>query len=136
LNYWSFIVQIETCKLEGEPLNWAVAQCEKEDVVFDGDVLRYAPAQFSDEGIYSPSTDWNIGGPIMDRNDIIFRKYHKPESASHGKCFARISRESDSTMFWVKEQCQTGPTILIATMRCRVATALGAVVDVPDFLFK
>jgi hypothetical protein len=121
---------MKTSELTGAALDWAVAKCEG---VVKGDSLDIG---FILEGGYSPSTDWSQGGPIIEREDISFRKYHRPDSEAHGKYYARICRESGTMICWHKTtgHQQTGPTPLIAAMRCYVASKLGEEVDIPDEL--
>ena len=90
----------ETAELTGAALDWAVAKCEGEPV-------------------YSYSTNWLFGGPIIEREQIgVF-----PVETG-----------------WVAEQnifsgCVTsGQTPLIAAMRCYVASKLGDDVEVPNEL--
>jgi hypothetical protein len=65
------------------------------------------------------STDWSLGGPIIEREFICVSAPMHPSTAPW---FAI----SDST------GCKSsGPTPLIAAMRCYVASKLGEEVDVP-----
>jgi hypothetical protein len=82
------------------------------------------------------STDWLFAGPIIEREDISFRKYHNPKSPAHGTYHAKVCRESGTTVRWKGwgAKVQTGPTPLVAAMRCYVAEKLGDVVDIPDQL--
>lgn len=76
------------------------------------------------------------GGPIIELEEIAFRKYHNPKSEHHGTYYARICRESGTMVGWYKTTGwqQTGPTPLIAAMRCYVARKLGDEVEVPEEL--
>lgn len=64
----------------------------------------------------SPSTDWDIGGPIIDREDIQLGGYGTSRSAEI----------RDDAAPWVQ---MWGETTLIAAMRCYVARKLGDEVD-------
>jgi len=96
-------------KLTGAALDWAVAK---------------ANGNFGDFGVdgFSPSTDWAQGGPIIERE------------------IAKIERFSDAlweaTAFTNNAQdfVQTGPTPLIAAMRCYVASKMGDEVEIPKEL--
>jgi len=97
-------MKIKTSELTDTALDWAVAKCE--GVEFD-----LAP-----DGYYTfkPSTSWAIGGPIIEREGIgVF-----PLGNERG---------------WAAG-LQSGPTPLIAAMRCYVASRLGDEVDVPEGL--
>jgi hypothetical protein len=63
------------------------------------------------------STDWAQGGPIIERG--------------------RIELEHDGFQWWARIRADedfSGPTPLIAAMRCYVASKLGDEVDVPNEL--
>lgn len=68
-----------------------------------------------------PSTDWSQGGPIIERESIS------------------VCPASDAPWMACDSQGKnrhTGPTPLIAAMRCFVASKLGNEVDIPDELIK
>jgi hypothetical protein len=101
---------IKTSELSGLALDWAVAKCG----------YQYRPVD-----VPKYSSDWSQAGPIIEREGIS------------------IVREGGSEFFsevlWSGERrwhCdrKTGPTPLIAAMRCHVASKLGDAVDVPDVL--
>ena len=122
---------MKTSELSGAALDWAVAQAlEYTTSTLD---LLYDIKSYSQ---FHPSTDWAQAGPIIEREDISFRKYHRLDSEAHGKYYARICRESGTMVCWHKTtgHQQTGPTPLIAAMRCYVASKLGEYVDVPEEL--
>ena len=115
-------MKIKTSELTGAALDWAVAKCEGEPVRYDGEIVRYAPGQFSDEEPYNPSTNWSQGGPIIEREEIGFFQKHDEGYAQAAKPGAEFVRR--------------GPTPLIAAMRCLVSSRLGDEVDVPEELTK
>ena len=108
-------------ELEGIELDWAVAKCEKEYVVFNNRQLRFPPGQFVDEEIYSPSTNWAQGGPIIERERIVIEPYNKDEWTATYKC---------------PDACYDGPTPLIAAMRCYATFILGSETEIPEELAK
>lgn len=119
---------MKTSELTEAALDWAVAKCEglhREDTVWE---VWASTHQYS--------SDWSLGGPILEREDISFRKYHNPTSEAHGKYYARICRESGTLIGWYKTtgHQMTGQTPLIAAMRCYVASKFGVEVDVPEEL--
>ena len=71
----------------------------------------------------SASTDWNIGGPIIEREKIDLNHYRLQDLT------AQWDASIDS---WDSDWA--GPTPLIAAMRCFVASKLGDEVEVPDEL--
>ena len=113
-------MKIKTADLLGPALDWAVAMCVgkihgyKYQLV--DDCRHFIP--------YSPSTDWSQGGPIIERECLEVRVF-----AEHGA--------PDGGPYWISEhhpEVGHGPTVLIAAMRCLVASRLGDEVDVPDEL--
>jgi hypothetical protein len=98
-------MKIKTNELTGAALDWAVAKCE--------DVYCF-------DGSYTPSTDWSQGGPIIEREGIGF---------GFG-----VGIDSDQWEAGYTTPEETGPTPLIAAMRCYVASKLGDEVNVPEEL--
>jgi hypothetical protein len=96
--------KVKTSELSGQALDWAVAKAEgypDEDISVD----------------WNYSTDWRLGGSLIEREGIQIQKHRSgwvalPEDAQFSE-----------------EEYQEGPTILIAAMRCYVASKLGEEVD-------
>ena len=125
-------MKIKTAELTGPTLDWAVAKCEGE---------RYGPPTFrvhqnskgatvylnagmQQGGIpYRPSTDWAQGGRLIEREEIAVW----PDQDT-GNWFASAN-EGRGVDF-------SGPTPLIAAMRCLIASKLGDEIDVPEELLK
>lgn len=102
-------------ELTGAALDWAVAKCE-------GNL----PDGYSfDSARHGYSTNWAKGGPIIEREGITVSKEDKYWSAY----FLENLFEDDGSEHW-----QTGPTPLIAAMRCYVASRLGDEVTIPEEL--
>jgi len=103
-------MKIKTNELSGAALDWAVVKCKG---VMD-DLIGFTLEQG-----YTPSTDWAKGGQIIEREQIaIYLSDHKEWTGTDG---------------WKRG---TGPTPLIAAMRCYVASKLGDEVEVPDELLE
>ena len=99
-------MKIETNELTGAALDWAVAICEHN--------VGWEP-EGEDRDHYS--TDWAQGGPIIEREGID------------------LSRAGSG--WWAVNSplpIQSGPTPLIAAMRCYVASKLGDTVEIPEEL--
>jgi hypothetical protein len=113
-------IAVKTAELTGAALNWAVAVCEFEGCE-DWDRTLSGVDAVSDMGggVYSPSTDWSQGGPIIEREGIsvLF--------ASEGTWGARTN---------TSERDRYGSTPLIAAMRCYVWSQLGDDVELPEGL--
>lgn len=102
---------MKTNELTGHALDWAVTRCE-------GYRLDLVP-----EGSYAPSTDWSQGGPIIEREGISVDRAG----------LAWTADLSDSVGGYI-EHTESGPTPLIAAMRCYVASKLGDEVEIPKEL--
>ena len=97
-------MKIKTSELTGAALDWAVAKCE--GVVYHGPAwTKY-------------STDWSQGGAIIEREKINIYEISGVWKADIPGI--QLSR--------------SGPTPLIASMRCYVKFKLGDTVDVPEEL--
>jgi hypothetical protein len=102
-------MKIKTNELTGAALDWAVAICEHN--------VGWGP-EGEDRDYYS--TDWAQGGPIIEREGIGF---------GFG-----VGIDSDQWEAGYTTPEETGPTPLIAAMRCYVASKLGDEIDVPEEL--
>ena len=110
------MTKIKTADLIPPALDWAVAKCE--DFVQADD-----PAWERGYEPFAYSTDWSQGGPIIERKGIsttmLFQEWEALLDLNEGDSMVEVCR---------------GPTLLIAAMRCYVASKLGDEVDVPDEL--
>lgn len=124
-------MKVKTSTLTGPALDWAVAKCE-------GMAIEIRPAGAcgrplyvlaAEQGytpwIWKPSTDWSQSGPIIEREKITV--------------VWRSIVDEPNESYWVAEHDAPlaqayGSTLLIAAMRCFVASQLGDTVDVPEEL--
>ena len=119
-------MKIKTSEAKDQVLDCLVAKCEGRGIEFEDprdpwltlDGIAHQPLHS-----YTPSTDWAQGGPIIERKRI------------------GIVPSEDDANVWVGSMFEpdwkfnrTGPTPLIAAMRCYVASKLGDEVEVPDGL--
>ena len=104
-------MKTKTMELTGVALDWAVARCE-------GVKIRILERQIVWPEDYEPSTDWALGGPIVEREGITLAS---PNPIDANWC----------AMLWGAQAKQSGPTPLIAAMRCYVASKLGDEVEIP-----
>lgn len=111
-------MKVKTSELTGPALDWAVAKCEGK---CQGDFAWYYDRRHT----FDYSTDWAQAGPIIERELIDMLHIRQND----------ISVAWDAT-FGNDEIVQSGPTPLIAAMRCYVASVLGDEVDVPEELLK
>lgn len=129
---------IETSKLSGVALDWAVAVCE-------GLAVRKDPMGFSigsEAGYwiwdeinpkrkryqligrdYSPSTNWATAGLIIESHEIFPSRVEQESQNSEKRYQAGIGNHRVQ-----------GGTPLIAVMRSLVATQLGNVIEMPENL--
>lgn len=111
----------KTNELTGDALNWAVATCEG---------MFAEPWLWGDEQEvlmhYKFSTEWAQGGPIIEREGLGMWMYSWNE-------------QGEPEVGWIVEDkhgsnMQTGPTTLIAAMRCYVFSKLGEEIEIPTEL--
>ena len=107
-------MKMNTSELTNLALNWAVATCEG----YEGAPLWVARQS-------NASTDWEQGGPIIEREGISL--YLDTNNLWQANIF-------DGNPICNPFGGVQGPTPLIAAMRCYVASRLGDEVDVPDEL--
>jgi hypothetical protein len=129
-------VEIATHELIGLPLDWGVAQCmgytnlrfHREPSldgawIMDPPRKEYGPVLLVD---HAPSTDWAEGGPIGESEEI--------------HAFTQYPRSPIAPLVWYARRRgsfqMSGPTQLVAVMRCLVASKLGPAIDVPDELIS
>lgn len=109
-------MKIKTTTLIGQALDFAVTMClgvTPHKCLISGSIGKLT---LDDNCIWSPSTFWAQGGPIIEREKIGTRYTGFEWSAG----------------WHVVEGRFCGPTPLIAAMRCYVASKLGDEVDIPD----
>lgn len=106
-------MKIKTSELTGFALDWAVNQIEE-----------------CCDDPHTPlfSTDWTQSGPIIEREKIEWQ-WLPATDKQHQYGARKPSLGGLNRTF-----CMDGPTVLIAAMRCFVASKLGDEVDVPDDL--
>lgn len=110
-------MKIKVNKASGPVLDWMVAKCEDLHTGIDGFWSTAVIEQ--EENPFKYSTDWAQGGPIIEREDIAL--------LPHG------DGTYEAEVFLSPVRC-TGPTPLIAAMRCYVASKLGEEVGIPEEL--
>lgn len=142
-------MKYKTSEASGPVLNWMVATALGRDPKYNlagfGTVFRgwWLTKGGEYERMPSYSTDWALGGPIIEREKISVIFYDKEWRATNGTCvteeaYSFLPREAfppkwdrQLVLGWGDE---TAPTLLVAAMRCYVASKLGDEVEVPDGL--
>jgi hypothetical protein len=103
---------MRTNELSGAALDWAVAKCEKPEWLGNQAEVYVLKAGFH------PSTDWALGGAIIEREGIAVWQFDDVTWRAMGKDTVPDPIE--------------GATPLIAAMRCYVASKLGDEVELPE----
>jgi hypothetical protein len=106
---------MKTSELNEAVLDLAVAKCEGVPLIA-GCLFTKDP---KDGAHYSPSTDWALGGAIIEREEISIVRVSSALWDAH---------MSNVNFF------ESGATPLIAAMRCYVASKLGDEVELPEDL--
>lgn len=141
---------MKTSELIGPALDWAVAKAEGNKVFRprigrpndwdraawekDGSDNRFVvrvqnpTLGYFVDWVYSPSTSWHIGGPIIEREKICLTR-----PRWDGQWTALLVYE-DRSFDGVASVEFDAPTPLIAAMRCYVQSRLGDEVEIPEEL--
>ncbi len=118
-------MKVKTSELQGAALDWAVA-------IAEGDELAAKNIEYPHHAKFypkiSPSTDWAIAGPIIEREEISTAKLDETLPDAVAPHPAGWSGHIDGMYV------RYGPTPLIAAMRCYVASKLGDTVVIPEEL--
>lgn len=112
---------MKTAELTGASLDWAVAKCEG--------LSTYIEVV---EG-FTPSTDWAQGGAIIEREKIS-TWFHSEYDCWCAAGLAWMDADVESDEFFTLPEAFRGPTVLVAAMRCYVASKLGDEVNIPEEL--
>ena len=131
-------MKVKTSELIDATLDFAVALAKDESVRVERGRVRFALSQFTNHyDLYAPSTDWAQGGPIIERELIhTYPRFTAGRTEGGSDVYQQDGWAAYVTppAFWVTPRPFTGPTPLIAAMRCYVASNLGDNVDVPEEL--
>ena len=125
---------MKTSELTGAALNYAVAVCEGFTNLranphrFDGRLImgrpsKDLPPEYMDDLQFS--RNWAMGGPIIEREAIRWYKIDYSRWVAC-KCTGIGTHQNEFSQY--------GPTQLIATMRCYIASKLGDEVEIPEEL--
>ena len=127
-------MRMKTSELTGAALDWAVAKCEGYDVF-----IKHAPVQvmYTPKGkrswyIYTPSTNWSQGGPIIEREGITLSRNEQKSFVGQQPWVSYLIEHLFMDEY--EHEYQYGPTPLMAAMRCYVASKLGDEIEIPEEL--
>ena len=116
---------MKTADLTGLALDWAVVNALPEPK---------NTLELLDRCIYNgfnPSTNWSQGGEIIDRMQLNRLTTNVGGGYTASVKVPIIDTDGDADMVW---KHGSGPTPLIAAMRCYVASKLGDEVEIPEEL--
>lgn len=133
--------KVKTAELKGRALDWAVAQCEGEST-FVLSQMETCPMSYP----FRPSTAYGYGMNIVEREGIATRKHRK---SGTWYAIARDDIGDLTSPSWrthtyrgaqnsglPRQQTFTGETLLIAAMRCYVASKTGGEIFIPAKILK
>ena len=121
---------MKTYELSGAALDWAVAKCEG---VINGDALDVG---FICEGGYTPSTNWALGGSIIEREKIslIWMQFSDEQYWLASIDKVRHEHEMFDGIDIPYEHEMRGANPLETAMFCYVLSKLGDEVQIPEGL--
>lgn len=128
-------MKIKTQDLTGAALDWSVLEAVKPGLEHPerAGITTFGPLFGSGYKYprwggrkYNPSTDWSLGGPIIEREGISIIPFD--DTRWEARCAVAVQR---TPARFVERR---GPTPLIAAMRCFVASKLGDTIDIPEEL--
>ena len=124
---------VKTKTLTGVTLDYAVAMAEKIEVVlWRNEGIKYAVVLPFNKGqypsFYTPSSNWDQSGPIIDRELIAIKPYTFLFAT-----WGALSRDHQS-LANSNSQYVDGEAPIIAAMRCYVLNKIGEEIDIPDEL--
>ena len=115
------MLEIKVSEATPRQLDWMVARCE--GGVGENQLLG---------AWYAPSTNWAQGGPIIERERLWVGYSAVGQSL---KLLVMADDVVQCRKRALPPKCSTtGPTILIAAMRCYVASKLGDTIEIPEEL--
>lgn len=132
------MAKVNVAEASGKILDWLVAKCEAVQAgtsyVFTSKGKLFINSPLNPKGpmgAFQPSVRWTQGGPILDKERIGTTPFTITVGPDKGtkEWFANYESFVDVTTNYY-----SGPTPLIAAMRCYVASKMGEEVEVPDEL--
>lgn len=131
---------MKTSELTGAALDWAVAKgMEQKVTIFPGAILWTGTGygtQFNEDVVYSPSSDWNQAGPIIEQNQIATAPYYiLGKLAGWTACTSStLAYDEQGRFIQGSDHATVGPSLVVAAMRTLVHLKLGENVELPKEL--
>ena len=147
-------MKLKTAELTGNVLDWVVAICDDRRVRFNIDKNIEVRAQTKEGNElpdhwdlwmpWNPSTNWEQGGSIIEREGINILQCSSETDRScsywvatleprHWEWHYTTYNEYEAILLY-KSDTYVGPTPLIAALRCYVANILGDEIELPEEL--
>ncbi len=123
--------------LVGPALDWVVAKALKHEVFISGSVvMNRVWTTASQEGIFSPTTDWSQAGLIIESEGIKWNTYGSVFYAwtPDHKWFDPLYEQFTDSPRTAWRGFAYGQTLLLAVMRCYATSTLGEEVEIPEEL--
>ena len=124
-------MKTKTQDLEGEALNYAATLADKWNayLIMDHAGALHTYYRHDQHGsiVYPNYLNWSDAGPVIERERIELKI---PEAKEFGQWMALITDASGDYIH------RSGPTPLIAAMRCFIQSRLGDEVEIPEELGK
>lgn len=132
-------MKLKTTELIGAALDWTVGDIEFARLISQGSHVKQWVMDDHKAGWRTDpySVDWLFGGPIIERERIVaqpLRFVGQTECGTGVDEMRGWKAHKASRFYWVTPAAYAGDTLLIAAMRCFVASKLGDEVDVPEEL--
>ena len=123
-------MKVKTSELTATALDWAVAKCENLEIHPPQKDMKIAVrnGEWEPWWVFTPSTSWAQGGPILEREGISISSPRLEEDDRDWQARAL------SVSSFMSREYKKGDTPLEAAMRCYVASKLSEWVDVPEQL--
>lgn len=115
-------MKIKTSELTGRILDYVVAMIEDESLMQSDIIVEYP---------YLYSSEWALGGPIIEREGITIRTLWTAGKRNKGNDSYRADIDFVNGNMTLGNFSEYGETILIAAMRCYVACKFGDEVEIP-----
>jgi hypothetical protein len=113
---------MKTSELQGPALDWAVAKCEGRR---EPELLNDFKTAWFTWGNVHYSTDWSLAGPIIERERLKVVYFASSQEWNVSKLrYGGLCEPHD----------MKDPSLLVAAMRCYVASKLGDEVEIPEEL--
>lgn len=117
---------VEVQELSGPALDWAVAKCEGYIEDYCSWLHEATVKDIADSDGYHPSVKWGQGGPIIEREEIALRRNAPCSKGREWEASPSILAKGAGGKFGY------GPTLLIAAMRCYLASKVGTHIELPE----